>query len=127
VIKTSVFVISGHLMFAHGLESLLRQEAQLDIVGQESDISQAIERIKELQPDVVILDSDNSTLEIASILETRPGIKVISLSLQNNNLQVYQARQRVTTSVMDLLEVIEEDLSSLKKTSGQQTPERNDE
>jgi DNA-binding NarL/FixJ family response regulator len=120
VIKTRIFVISNHLMFSQGLESLLRQETKLDIVGQETDFSRAIERIKELQPDVVILDSDDATPKVAPILGARPGVKVISLSLRDNNLYVYQARKRVTKSVMDLLEAIVEGLPPSKKTTGRQ-------
>jgi DNA-binding NarL/FixJ family response regulator len=112
VTKKRIFIISSHLMFSCGLESLLRQEAKLDFVGQEADVGRAIERIKELQPDVVILDSDGSVPEVFSILRARPGVKVISLSLQNNNLCVYQAKQRITKSVEDLLEVIENDPTS---------------
>jgi DNA-binding NarL/FixJ family response regulator len=114
VIKTRIFVISGHLMFSQGLESLLRKEAGLDIVGQETDFSRAITRIEELQPDVVILDSDDAAPKVASILGASSGVKVIRLSLQDNNLYVYQARQRITKSVVDLLEVIGEDLPALR-------------
>jgi DNA-binding NarL/FixJ family response regulator len=117
VIKTRIFVISGHLMFSQGLESLLRQEAGLDIVGQETDFSRAIERIKELLPDVIILDSDDAAPKVASILGASSGVKVISLSLQDNNLYVYQAKQRVTKSVVDLLEVIGEDLPASKRAT----------
>jgi DNA-binding NarL/FixJ family response regulator len=126
VTKTRIFVISDHLMFGQGLESLLRQEAELDIVGQETDFSRAFERIKELQPDVVILDSDDAAPKVASILEASSGVKVISLSLQDNNLYVYQASRRVTKSVMDLLEVIGEDLPASKRATGLQSPEHKD-
>jgi DNA-binding NarL/FixJ family response regulator len=125
VTKTRIFVISDHLMFGQGLESLLRQEAELDIIGQETDFSQAIERIKELQPDVVILDSDDAAPKVASILGASSGVKIISLSLQDNNLYVYQARQRVTKDVIDLLEAIEEDLPASKRATGPQSPEHN--
>jgi DNA-binding NarL/FixJ family response regulator len=93
-------------MFGRGLESLLREDAKLDIVGQEADIGRAFERIRELRPDVVILDSDEPDLEVGHILKVSPDIKVIGLSLQNNNLYVYRASQRVTRSVSDLMEAI---------------------
>jgi DNA-binding NarL/FixJ family response regulator len=99
-------------MFSRGLESLLRENAQLDIVGQETDINHAFERIAELRPDVVILNGDQPDLEVAHILKVSPDIKVIGLSLENNNLYIYRASQRVTRSVSDLLEAIEQNLSS---------------
>ncbi len=106
--KRRIFVISNHLMFGHGIGSLLREEAELEVVGQESNLNRAIEQIGALQPDVVILDSDDPEpdLEVAHILRVRPGVKVISLSLDNNTLCVYQASQRTTRGVDDLLAAI---------------------
>ena len=105
-----VFIISSHLMFGHGLESLLRRETTLDVVGQEVDEPKAIERIKELRPNVVILDSSGPPFEptptVIRILQESPGTHVIGLSLQNNTLHLYQATQRVVTSLEDLTEVI---------------------
>jgi DNA-binding NarL/FixJ family response regulator len=51
-----IFILSSHPLFGQGVESLLRQEAGLIIVGQETDADKALERIKEIRPDVVILD-----------------------------------------------------------------------
>lgn len=112
--KTRIFVISGHLMFGRGIESLLHQEPYMDVVGQEAEVSQALDRIRELQPDVVILDGDDPELGVASILRTNPDVRVISVSLQNNYLYVYRASQRMTKSVEDLLEAIEEGTLSIR-------------
>jgi DNA-binding NarL/FixJ family response regulator len=107
---TRVFIVSNHLMFSHGLESLLRRETKLDVVGQEVDEQKAIERIKELRPHVVILDSNGPPAEpvptLIRILQESPGTQVIGLSLQNNTLHLYQATQRVVTSLEDLTEII---------------------
>jgi DNA-binding NarL/FixJ family response regulator len=108
-----IFIISSQLMFGRGLESLLRQEIGADIVGQETDVEQAVDRIKELQPDVVIVDSDgpayDSTLALMHILRANPGIKVIGLSLQNNNLYTYRAKQWVARGVEDLEKAIDDE------------------
>jgi DNA-binding NarL/FixJ family response regulator len=108
-------------MFSHGLESLLRQETNFDIVGQEKDIDLAIEQIKKLQPDVVILDNDNAVPQVTPILHASPGVKVISLSLQNNDLYVYQAKQWVARETEDLLEALgnfPQDTKTLVKKRG---------
>ena len=54
---TRIYIISNHLMFGHGLKSLLGQKENLVIVGQEAQIDHAIKQIAELEPDVVLLDS----------------------------------------------------------------------
>ena len=51
-----IFMLSSHPLFSQGVESLLRRETGLEIVGRETDVDKAMERIKELRPNVVILD-----------------------------------------------------------------------
>ena len=100
-------------MFSYGLESLLGHEPGLDIVGQAKDIDQAMVDIEQLQPDVVILDnsnlSGNNSSQALQILKTYPDIKVIDVSLQNNNLYVYRASRRVVESTEDLVAAVKAD------------------
>lgn len=101
---TRIFVLSDHIMFAHGIRSLLSRDLDYEIVGQEADVDEAITQIKQLEPDIVILDSSGSSdhkIELKPILLARPGIKVIGLSLNNNNLYIYQATQRVVQTIED--------------------------
>lgn len=98
-------------MFGRGLESLLGQERNIEIVGQQADVEQAIAQIKQLQPDVVILDSDDPSHSLTPvllyrILKQHSGVKVVGLSLQNNRFYVYGAMQGVVNDVADLLKAI---------------------
>ena len=120
-----VFVISSRLMFGHGLESLLRQETNFDIVGQETNIDQAIKQMKDLQPNVVILDSENAVSRVTPILHASPGVKVISLSLQNNDLYVYQVKQWIVRETEDLVEAIKANLSDIKTPVGKGSIDEN--
>jgi DNA-binding NarL/FixJ family response regulator len=100
-------------MFGHGLESLLRQETQFEIVGQEAEIDQAIDRFVELDPDVVIFDSDdvpnNSTPTVLRILKEKPDVKVVGLNLHQNTVYVYEAKQWLVKEVKDLVLAIQKD------------------
>ena len=51
-----IFMVSSQLLFSLGVENLLRQQAGLEIVGRETDATKALERIRELKPDVVLMD-----------------------------------------------------------------------
>jgi DNA-binding NarL/FixJ family response regulator len=108
-----ILIISQHLMFGYGLESLLHQETGLNVVGWERNIAHATNTIKELEPDAVILDRDDTsfdfTSELLQILHLHPGLKVICVNLQDNNLHIYQSHQRVANDVEDLLEAIKEE------------------
>lgn len=108
-----VFMLSSQLLFSRGVENLLCQQAGLEIIGRETDASKAIERIRALKPDVVILDSKDlasiPSANVAHILKEAPGIKVIALNLEDETFRVYRGEERTARSVDDLLEVIDED------------------
>ncbi len=111
-----IFMLSSQLMFSRGMENLLSGQVNVEIVGHESDTAQALKRIQELQPDVIILDSKDlasaSSGVIASILKKAPSAKVIALNLTNDQIRVYHGEQRTARCVDDLLEVIEQDGST---------------
>ena len=111
--KKRVFIISNHQMFGRGLERLLDYKTHIEIVGQETDVERAIQRINEIQPDVVILDGDEPPYDSSSMvfqILKQPSIpKVIGLNLQNNILYIYEARQWMARSVKDLIAAIHND------------------
>lgn len=106
----SIFIISNHLMFSRGLESLLARDVELKVIGQETQVEQALKQIKHLKPDVVIIYEDGQrgvpSSIIIEIFKITPGVKVISLSLQNNIFYVYQAVQQVAQEPEDLFKAI---------------------
>jgi DNA-binding NarL/FixJ family response regulator len=51
-------------MFQHGLESLLSQQDGVDIIGRTTNPDSALEQIKTLQPDVVIIDSTKLSVSV---------------------------------------------------------------
>jgi DNA-binding NarL/FixJ family response regulator len=105
-----VFVLTSHSLFGQGVESLLRQETDLDIIGCETEVHQALARIRKLQPDVVIFDNhhlpNGSLLAIVELLRTTPHVKVIGLDLKENTFHIYQAVRREVKSLSDLVDAI---------------------
>jgi DNA-binding NarL/FixJ family response regulator len=116
---TSVFIISNHAIFGQGLENLLRRETVVDIVGQEKDVIRGIERVRELEPDIVIVDDngppDNSAATVMRILMEIPKIKVISLSLHHNNYYIFRALVGVASDPHDLARAVEQDVLFLNQ------------
>jgi DNA-binding NarL/FixJ family response regulator len=92
--KNALFIISNHLMFQRGLESLLGHDSEMTIVGRATTIDQAVGELSHLHPDIVIIDSTSTTAGltsfILSILGIGSNIKIISLNLHNNQLCIYQ-------------------------------------
>jgi len=106
-----VFIVSSYPLFSQGVESLLRRQTGLDIVGRETDVDKAVERIRELRPDVVILDSadpaGDPTPVVTRILREGLATKAIGLSLQDNTMCIYRGEQRIARGIEDLVEAIE--------------------
>lgn len=106
-----VLVVSSFSLFNHGVESLLRNEAGLEIVGREKDVDKALERINQLRPDVVIIDTGNLLSDPASavmrFLREGGEAKVITFSLEDNTMRIYCGERRVITEVGDLVRAIE--------------------
>lgn len=102
-----VFILSRHSLFGHGVESLLRQEAELEVVGRETVADRALERIQELQPDVVIVENDDPELDlkpvVMHILNGGSGITVVGLSPQNNIIHIYRGEHGIVREVEDLV------------------------
>lgn len=109
-----IFVISAYALFSNGLRDLLTQEPSLEIIGEAETLVEAFRHIEILHPDVIILDCtdslDGSGLAEIALLKAKPGIRVVSLSLKDNSIFIYQSTQKFIQSVSDLLSGLEEAL-----------------
>jgi DNA-binding NarL/FixJ family response regulator len=93
--KTTVILADDHSLVRAGIRSLLQTLPDVEVVGEASDGHEAIEQVKELQPDVVFLDiamKNLNGLEAASrITHNHPGTKVIMLSMHASEEYVLRA------------------------------------
>jgi len=105
-----VFMLSMHPLFGQGVESLLRRETGMEIVGQETEVDKAIEHIAELRPDAVIVDSTDPacdpTATVTRILRAGVTARIIGLNLGDNTLSLYRGEQRVAKGVEDLIKAV---------------------
>src|SRR4029453_2733078 len=51
-----VLVCDDHALFRRGLQMVLEQEPDLELVGEASDGEEVVERAQELMPDVILMD-----------------------------------------------------------------------
>jgi anaerobic selenocysteine-containing dehydrogenase len=107
-----IFMVSRYALFGDAVESLLGERSDLEIVGRESDSEKAMERIRELRPDVVILDNDEPDSElspvIAHVLGERLAGRVIGLNLQDNTICTYRGEQKTAHEAKDLIDAIDD-------------------
>jgi DNA-binding NarL/FixJ family response regulator len=90
-----VLIVDDHAVFRRGLELVLAEEPDLEIVGEAGDGLEAIERAADLLPDVVLMDVRMPVvggIEAARrIKNARPGTKVVMLTGSQNEEDLFAA------------------------------------
>ncbi|WP_437178921.1 response regulator [Kineococcus endophyticus] len=79
-----IVVVDDHSLFRRGLQMVLSVEDDLDVVGEASDGAEAVERVEELLPDVVLMDvwmPRRSGIDAcAQIKAVAPSTKILMLT-----------------------------------------------
>lgn len=105
-----ILVLCRHLLFAQALQTLLSGEEEFEVVGVETEEPRAMETIRLLKPQIVVVETGEEGVLPGSILpyllRESPGSMMIGLSLTENEISVYHGRQRRVRKAEDLLEVI---------------------
>jgi two-component system NarL family response regulator len=93
--RLRVMVVDDHALFRRGLEMVLAQEPDIDLVGEASDGAEAVERATELMPDVVLMDvrmPRRSGIEAAGqIKDMLPHAKILMLTISDDESDLYDA------------------------------------
>jgi len=80
-----VMLVDDHMVMRQGLARLLREEPDLEIVGEASDGESALKLVRQVLPDVVLMDINMprmNGIECTRIIHTEmPGVKIIGLSM----------------------------------------------
>ncbi|MCE5277602.1 MAG: PAS domain-containing protein [Planctomycetaceae bacterium] len=83
--KIRVVLVDDHIVLRQGLVLLLKEEPDLEIVGEASDGHAAIEIVRQLRPDVVLMDISMpgmNGIEATRVLHAElPHIQIIGLSM----------------------------------------------
>lgn len=83
---TKVFLVDDHRLFLAGVRAELSEE--FGIVGTAHDVDAAIEGIRNLKPDVVLIDvhmpDGGGVAVVSGINETNPDVKFLALSVSDS-------------------------------------------
>lgn len=83
-----VLLVDDHEIMREGISALLRRHSELDVVGQAADGRTAMEMVRQLHPDVVIMDIGMPNLNgieaTRQMLSENPRIKVMALSAHSD-------------------------------------------
>ena len=103
---TTLFLVDDHELFLSGVQNELSQK--YPIVGTASDVDDAISQIRQLQPEVVLVDvhmpGGGGVTVINSVLQTNPDVRFLVLSVSDSPEDVIAmiragARGYVTKSI----------------------------
>ena len=93
--RIRVLVADDHALYRRGLEMVLSQEDDIEIVGEAGDGAEAIQRAEELLPDVVLMDirmPRRSGIEACTaIKDVAPSTKIIILTISDEESDLYEA------------------------------------
>jgi DNA-binding NarL/FixJ family response regulator len=90
-----VLVADDHMIVRTGIRHVLESEPGFEVVGEAANGSEAVALVRELQPDVVVLDismPDESGLEVAARLRSGSSApRVLILSMHTNTEYVLES------------------------------------
>ncbi len=91
----SVLVVDDHDLFRRGLMEVLEEEDDITVVGEARNGQQAIEKVEELEPDVVFMDlnmpGQNGIEATAFLTQKWPDLKVLVLTVSEEAADLYRA------------------------------------
>ena len=100
-------------MLTQAMEFFLKAEETWQVIriSPDQSMDDLSEQIKRIQPDVIILHTgkcaSNTSLPI-QLLQEYPNLRVITASLQDNQMQVYSKQSIRLRKASDLLSIIED-------------------
>ena len=83
-----ILIADDHPVFLSGLRALFESEKQIEVCGEAKDGQEAIDLVKKLEPDIVIMDINmpgmNGIVATREILSIRENTKVLALSIHSD-------------------------------------------
>jgi two-component system, NarL family, nitrate/nitrite response regulator NarL len=95
--RISVLIADDHHLFAEALEAILATDERIAVIGHARTGHEAVERTRELQPDVVLMDISMPVMDgieaTRAIRDEQPDACVLMLTGSNSRSDVDRARR----------------------------------
>ncbi|WP_271008906.1 response regulator [Paucibacter sp. B51] len=93
-----VLVVDDHTLFRRGLIALLAGDARFSVVGEAGDAGEALRRVAECRPDVILLDNHLPGVRgidaLPGLLEQAPAARVLMLTVSEDEADLAAALRR---------------------------------
>jgi len=95
--KIKVLVVDDHAVVREGVKMVLETDPELRVVGEAASGEEAIDLVRQLEPDVVVMDIGMPGLSgfeaTRRIRESRPDVNVLALTVHDSEAYVFQMLQ----------------------------------
>ncbi|MGM0875563.1 MAG: response regulator [Bacillota bacterium] len=95
---TSILLVDDHAVVRTGLKMLLNEIDQMEVVGEASEGNEAIEKVEQLKPDVVLMDlsmpngKDGLTATV-EIKKRWPDVQILILTMHDDEEYLFRVIQ----------------------------------
>ncbi|ACZ37682.1 response regulator [Sphaerobacter thermophilus] len=93
--QISLLLVDDHALFREGLASLLSYQPDFTVVGEAASGEEAVERARELVPDVVLMDIDLPGIDgieaTRRIKRQLPEVRVVMLTVYDDHERLFQS------------------------------------
>ena len=106
-----VFLVCLNRLVCEAVNVLLRREG-FALIGMETDPDNALDQIRALNPDIVLVEDDGANLAmnwLSSLMQLayeQTNLRIIRLSLTDEEMHIYHQEQRKLVNTQDLVAAI---------------------
>ena len=95
--KISLLIVDDHALYRKGLRSMFELEPDIEVIGEASDGLEALDKVEELHPDIVLMDVNMPGMDgmqaTRKLADAYPGILVITLTMFKGEEHLREARR----------------------------------
>lgn len=119
--KIRLLLVDDHAVVRTGLRMLLEGESDIEIIGESESASDALNRISQLSPDVILMDiglPDMSGIDATrSIKQLAPGTAVVALTIHEDEEYFFKMLDAGASGYVPKRAAPEELLSAIRVTA----------
>ena len=94
-IRIRILLVDDHILFRKGLAGILAEEPSFQVVGEAASGGEAIEKAKELMPDIILMDismPEMDGLEATRRIKTElPAARIVILTVSDEDQNLFEA------------------------------------
>ena len=124
--RIRVLLADDHSIVREGLESMLKDSEEFEVVGQARDGVEAVKAASELSPDVIVMDVmmpvKDGVEACREIMEAAPGTRVVMLTASTEEDAVIEAVAAGATGYLQKLSGMDRLVSTLKLVAAGEMP-----